>query len=138
MFWSTKRSSKMARSGHSISEIDTVVVPAREAGFNEVFMGENRWWAVRIHGSVRPQIKFIAAYQVAPVSGITHVAPVRSIEPWKDTGKVVVNFAEPAKPIGPIRMAQTGRIRSFQSLRYTTKGRLDKAKTLDDIWPGTD
>jgi hypothetical protein len=122
----------------SPSEIDTVIVPAREDGFNEVFMRENRWYAVRIHGSVRPQIKFIAAYQVAPVSAITHVAPVRSIEPWKDTGKVVVNFAEPASPIGPIRMAQAGRIRSFQSLRYTTKARLDKAKSLDDIWPGTE
>jgi hypothetical protein len=120
------------------SEIDTVVVPARADGFNEVFVGENRWWAVRIHGSVRPQIKFIAAYQVAPVSAITHVAPVRSIEAWKDGGKVVVNFGEPARPIGPIRMAPTGRIRSFQSLRYTTRERLEKAQSLDDIWPGTE
>jgi len=46
------------------SELDTVVVPAREDGF----LGENRWYQVRIHGSMRPQIKYIAVYQVAPVS----------------------------------------------------------------------
>jgi hypothetical protein len=49
------------------TDIDTVVVPAREDGFREVFIGENRWYAVRIHGAMRPQIKFVAVYQVAPV-----------------------------------------------------------------------
>src|SRR5690349_12114957 len=32
------------------AQIDTVVVPAREEGFREVFLGENRWHAVRIYG----------------------------------------------------------------------------------------
>jgi hypothetical protein len=115
-------------------EIDTVVVPAREDGFKEVFLGENRWYAVRIHGSMRPQIKYVAAYQVAPVSAITHVAPVRSIEPWKDTGKVVLNFAEPAKEIRAIPMPGKGRVRSFQNLRYTSLERIQSAQSLDDIW----
>jgi hypothetical protein len=118
-------------------EIDTVVVPAREDGFKEVFLGENRWYAVRIHGSMRPQIKYVAAYQVAPVSAITHVAPVRSIEPWKDTGKVVLNFAEPAKEIRAIPMPGKGRVRSFQNLRYTSLERIQSAQSLDDIWGGT-
>jgi hypothetical protein len=116
------------------TDIDTVVVPAREEGFREVFLGENRWHAVRIHGAMRPQIKFVAAYQVAPVSAITHIAPVRSIEPWKDTGKVVLNFSEPAREIQAIPMSQKGKIRSFQSLRYTTRARIEAAQTLDDIW----
>src|SRR5712692_130456 len=51
----------------SPDEIDTIVVPAKEEGFQETFLGEHRWYAVRIHGSVRPQIKYIAAYQIAPV-----------------------------------------------------------------------
>ena len=118
----------------SSAEYDTVVVPARSEGFKDVFLGEDRWHAVRLHGSMRPQIKHIAAYQVAPVSAITHIAPVRSIEQWKDTGKWVINFTEPAREIEPIPMAKVGRVRSFQSLRYTTKAQLDRAKTLDDIW----
>jgi len=116
------------------TEVDTVVVPARQEGFQAVFLGENCWHAVRIHGTVRPQIKHIAAYQVAPISAITHVAPVKSIEPWKDTGKVVVNFSEPARPIGPIVLVKGGRVKAPQSLRYTTRARLEAAKTLDDLW----
>ncbi|PYR88346.1 MAG: hypothetical protein DMF84_28540 [Acidobacteria bacterium] len=68
------------------AEVDTVVVPARDEGFNEVFVKENRWHEVRLHGTMRPQIKYAAAYRLAPTSAITHVAPVRSIEPWKDSG----------------------------------------------------
>ncbi len=118
----------------SPEEIDTVVVPAREDGFHEVFQDKNCWYAVRIHGAVRSQIKYIAAYQVAPVSAITYFAPVKSIEPWKDTGKVVLYFAEPAKPIGPIPLVKGGRVRAPQSLRYTTRERLLKAKNLDELF----
>lgn len=59
----------------STQQIDTVVVPAREEGFREVFLGEHRLYAVRIHGAMRPQIKYIAGYQVAPISAITHLGP---------------------------------------------------------------
>lgn len=118
----------------SPEEIDTVVVPAREEGYRETFLGEHRWYAVRIHGTMRAQIKYIAGYQVAPISAITHIAPVKSIEPWKDTGKVVVNFAEPAQEIGPIPLVKGGRVRALQNLRYSSRQRLESAKTLDEIW----
>ena len=36
----------------SSTEYDTVVVPARGDGFREVFLGEDRWYAVRLHGSM--------------------------------------------------------------------------------------
>jgi len=71
---------------------------------------------------------------VAPISAITFIAPVKSIEPWKDTNKVVVNFAEPAREIGPIPLVKGGRVKALQNLRYTSRGRLETAKTLDDIW----
>lgn len=115
------------------SEVDTVVVPAREEGFQEVFLRENRWYAIRMHGTMRPQIKYIAAYRVAPVSAITHIAPVKSIEAWKETGKFVLNFAEPAKEIGPIELVRGGRGKGLQNLRYTTRARLEAAKTVDEI-----
>jgi len=117
-----------------VGDVDTVVVPAREEGFKEVFLGENRWYAIRVHGSMRPQIKHIAAYQVQPISAITHIAPVRSIEPWRDTGKFVVQFSEPAKEIGPIPLVKGGPIKALQNLRYTTREKLLAAKTLEDIW----
>ncbi len=114
--------------------VDTVVVPARAEGVESVFLGEHRWYQIRLHGTMRPQIRHIALYQVAPVSAITHIAEVRSIEPWKDTGKYVVNFTAPAKPIGPIPLVKPGRVKALQNLRYTTRARLERAKSLDDIW----
>ncbi len=112
----------------------TVVVPAREEGFQDVFLKENRWYAVRIHGAMRPQIKYIAAYRVAPISAITHIAPVRSIEPWKESGYFVLNFAEPAKEIARIVLVKGSRGKALQNLRYTTRQALERAKTLDDLW----
>lgn len=123
-----------ARKQLDVSVIDTVVVPAREEGFEDVFVKENRWHAVRIHGTMRPQIKYIAAYRVAPISAITHIAPVRSVEPWKDTDKFVLNFAEHAKEIGPIPLVKSSRVKALYNLRYTTRETLEKAKTLDDVW----
>jgi hypothetical protein len=117
-----------------LSELDTVVVPAREDGFQKTFLGENRWHAIRMHGTMRPQIKYIAVYRIRPISAITHIARVASIEPWKDTDKFVVNFAEPAQEIEPIPLVKGGHIKAFQNLRYTTSDRLDKAQTLDDLW----
>jgi hypothetical protein len=116
------------------SDVDTVVVPAREDGFQETFLGENRWYAIRIHGTMRPQIKYIAVYRVAPISAITHIAPVSSIEPWRDTDKFVVNFSEPAKEIGSIALVKGGRAKALQNLRYTTRDKLMAAKSLEDLW----
>ncbi len=131
------RSETAARRTIDIGEIDTLVVPAREDGFKETFLGENRWHHVRIHGSMKPQIKYLAVYQIAPISAITHIASVKSIEPWKDTNKYVLNFSEPAREIGPIKLVpkeNDGRVKALQNSRYTSKQRLDDAKTLDDVW----
>jgi hypothetical protein len=118
------------------SNIDTIVVPAQEEGFEETFLGENRWYQIRIHPSMIPKIKFIAAYRVAPESAITHIASVKSIERWKDSAKYVLNFSEPAKPIGPIKLIPkpNGKIKAPQAPRYTSFDRLTKAKNLDEAF----
>ena len=117
-----------------ISTIDTVVVPGDTDGVQDCFLGEDRWYQIRLRRSMHPQIKYIAAYQTAPVSAITHIAPVQSIEPWKDTGKFVVNFSAPARPIGPIPLVKGGRVTALQNIRYAIRQRLDAAQTLDDLW----
>ncbi len=81
-----------------------------------------------------PEIRYLAVYQVSPVSAITHVAPVARIEPWKETGKLALYFMEKAKPIGPLRMVPGGRVSPPQSIRYTSYDRLQKARNLDDVF----
>ena len=118
------------------SEIDTIVVPAREEGFKETFIGEKRWYQIRIHASMLKKIKHIAAYQVDPVSAITHIAPVESIQRWQDTSKYVLNFATPAQSIGPIRLVPKpkGKVKALQAPRYTSYSRLAKARNLDQAF----
>jgi len=116
------------------SDIDTIVVPARKEGFNEVFLGENRWYAIRIHSSMIPKIKYIAAYQVAPKHAITHMAPVDSIVKWRDTSKYVVNFSAHPHEIGPISLVPKGLIKAPMAPRYTSKAKLEVAKNLDEAF----
>jgi hypothetical protein len=108
---------------------DTVIVPAQKDGFEEVFLGRSEWYAIRISGGMLDKIKFIAAYQSAPISAITHVAPVKQIEPYGETGKYKLVFSEPAQPIEPIPYgdAPSG---AMQGPRYTTIERLRSAKTV--------
>ena len=56
-----------------VDELDTIVVPAREEGFNRVFLGENSWYEIKISSSMLSKIKYIAAYQTAPISAITYL-----------------------------------------------------------------
>ncbi|MCH7903485.1 MAG: hypothetical protein IH944_02835 [Armatimonadetes bacterium] len=128
------RSSEPTAKKYEVGDIDTVVVPAHEDGFQETFLGEDRWYQIRIGGTMRSQIKYIAAYRTAPVSAITHIAEVASIEPWQDTNKYVLNFVSPATEIGPIKYVSKGRVKHLQNMRYTTRADLENAKTLDDVW----
>ena len=116
------------------SEIDTLVVPAREDGFQETFIGEDRWYAIRIHASMIPKIKYIAAYRVAPTSAITHVAQVSGIKQWQESDKYVVVFVGPAEKIGPVEYVSGGTAKHVQSPRYTSLERLKGAKTLEQAF----
>jgi len=64
-----------------------VVVPANEEGFQEVFLSQNCWYAIRIGGGKLQQIKYVAGYQTKPISAVTHYAPVASIELYGEEGK---------------------------------------------------
>lgn len=110
-----------------------VVVPANEEGFQEVFLGQNCWYAIRIGGGKLQQIKYVAGYQTKPISAVTHFAPVASIEPYGEEGKYKLNFAEPAKAIGPIPFADAP-AGLMQGPRYTTLPRLLAAKKLTDLF----
>lgn len=88
----------------------------------------------RFQPSMASQVKYIAVYRTAPVSAITHYAPIRSIEPWKSTGKVVINFAERAQEIAPLKLTKNGRVKHLQGLRYTTFEKLKKATSLDEAF----
>ncbi len=114
---------------------DLIVVPAQAEGFENVFLGQDCWYAIRIAGGMMDKIKYIAGYQTSPVSAITHSAPVSRIEPYGEGGKYKLIFAEKAKSIQPIRFGNAAK-GSMQGPRYTTLERLMQAKTLTDLFGG--
>lgn len=128
------KESKVA--GGVIENVDTIVVPANKEGFEETFLGENRWYAIRISKSMIGKIKYIAGYQTAPTSAITHYAEVSKIERYKDTDKFIVYFKDQANEVGPLKLIPKpkGRVKAPQAPRYTTFDKLKNAKNLDEVF----
>ena len=113
-----------------IDKCDTIVVPAQEDGFERVFIGKDCWYAIRIKSSRIDQIKWIAAYQVSPVSAITHIAKVKEILPYEDTGKYIIYFDGPAKEIKHIPLGSNSS-KSPQGPVYAEKDKLDRSKSVE-------
>lgn len=112
---------------------DTIIVPAQEEGFQEAFIGERAWWAIRIAGGMLDKVKYIAAYRVSPISAITHYAPIKRIEPYGEEGKYKLIFAEPAKEFdNKIEFDLTRG--AMQGPRYTNFKKLLIAKKMSDLF----
>lgn len=118
----------------TVDELDTIVVPAREDGFNEVFLGENCWYSIRMSSSMIDRVKYIAAYQTAPVSAITHYAEVSKIERYENTNKYIVYFKDKAIKIQDIKLPKDNPSLAPQAPRYTSYSKMIKAKDLQGIF----
>lgn len=114
--------------------LDTIVVPAQEEGFQEQFISNDCWFAIRISASKLNSIKYIAAYRTAPISAITHYAEVKSIEPYGNDGKYKLNFKgkaiqlETEIPFGDAKQGST------QSSRYINFNKLMNSKSISELF----
>jgi hypothetical protein len=113
---------------------DMLIVPAKEDGFKRVFLGENRWWAVRISRKYLSQVRYICAYQSAPISAVTYWAEVDKIEPYGDKGKYQLffkgNVKKMEKPLKYENLPQG----FMQGIRYTNFDIFQKATTLKELF----
>lgn len=115
-----------------IDELDTIIVPAWEDGFYETFLGENCWYAIRIAVPMINRIKYIAAYQTAPVSGITYYAEVDRIEKYEDSGKYILYFKDVPKKIEKIPLGENKM--AVRSCRYTNLQKMLHIDTVSHLW----
>jgi hypothetical protein len=113
------------------AQSDTVVVPAREEGFQDVFIGEHQWRAIRISAAMKDRIKYIAAYRVAPIQAVTHLAKVQEIKPYKDTGKYQLIFDSPAEEIKHVQL-KDGEAPP-QGPFYVQRDKLLASTTIDEL-----
>ena len=117
---------------------DTVVVSAGEDNFKKLFLGEKRWHSIGIAQRRILGIKWIAVYR-KDLHAITHIAPVLpggisecKCGCGKGKRKYVLEFKESAQEIDHIYYDRKGGCP--QARRYTSKARLEKAKTTGDLW----
>jgi hypothetical protein len=118
-----------------MKEVDTIVCAAREEGFKHAFIDNDAWWAVRISPAIIPQLKYLAMYEVNPVSKIRWVATIKEggIKPYKNTGKYIIHI-ESKKKMKPIVLDKDVKGMAPQSPRYTKKEKLDKAQKIGELW----
>jgi len=123
-------------------DIDTIVCPAKQDGFEKAFLGQHAWWAIRIAEQNIPKIKFIAIYQSAPISAITHYGEVARIEPYtgedEDAGKYYKLFlkGEPVVLPHPVTLGKNVHLKP-QGPKYAKLDDILKARTLDDVFYGS-
>ena len=125
----TKRTQDRARRAAS----DTIIVPARAEGFNRVFMGQDRWYQIRIGAAMKSKLRRIASYQVNPISAVTHVADIKEIRPWEDSGKYVVFFEGTAQELARPIPIKDGNL-APQGPVYVKWADLEGATCLDDAF----
>jgi hypothetical protein len=120
---------------NNMDEIDTVVVAAKEEGFNDVFIGQNMWYAIRISEEIRKKLKYIAVYQKTPVKAITYYAEIDEIKPYNQTDKYLLKFKGKAKKLDKELTLGPGDNSGFmQAHRYTTLKKLLSVNFATDIW----
>lgn len=115
----------------------TIIVPAQEDGFQQVFLKDNEWYDIRIGKTKKNKIQYIAGYEVAPRSGIQYIAKVKDIIPSENyLGYWKVIFDGKAQAYD--HLIPLGNTYPPQNIRYTTKRELDEVaennETLEKIF----
>ena len=121
-----------ARTAISSGDIDTVVTPEDKFPLWQ----EERWcWCRHIPQWRRERIRYIAAYRLAPISAITHIAEVASMKSLDDLpGWMHVHFSGPPQELPvPLRRARGSAVQ-VRTRRYANRSRLLAAKTLDEVF----
>ncbi|MCB9772259.1 MAG: restriction endonuclease [Candidatus Omnitrophica bacterium] len=117
---------------------DTLVCAAKEDGFKIAFLEQKAWWAVRLNPNTIPFIKYLAMYQVAPVSQITYYGEVDRIEPyegkeWGENKYKLYLKGDPIKLKTPVGLGARPHLKP-QGPKYASLDKILKARSLDDVW----
>ncbi|MCE7994985.1 MAG: GIY-YIG nuclease family protein [Roseivirga sp.] len=112
---------------------DTIIIPTEEDAFKNIFLEENSWYPIEIDEKRVEKIKYLGAYQTAPVSAITYCAEIKSVEAYNGSGMYKLNFKYRAQRINPIELGDA-EASSLQKPGYTNLKALLNAKTIKDLF----
>ena len=114
-------------------DFDLAIFPAREEGFQDVFLGEREWRYVRINKNKIDKIKYIAIYRTAPLSEVTHYAKVKSINYNEEYQKYSITLdGKPIRLEKPLKL-DTLDPNAMRSGRFVKLSELKKAKNLKEL-----
>ncbi|MGG3726023.1 hypothetical protein ABET23_03610 [Bacillus wiedmannii] len=114
---------------------DTLIAAGHVDGFNEVFLNNHEWYEVRMASWRLQHLKYLGIYVSAPVSKVTHYAPIESFQVLKNK-KYKFKLGEPIRLEQPIELSEYDLVGVRQTL-YTTLKHLKKSKhlyQLSDWW----
>ncbi|MFR1380586.1 MAG: hypothetical protein ACLSTJ_16710 [Clostridium neonatale] len=111
---------------------DTAVFPATNSNFGKVFIGEKKWYYVRIAAYRVENIEYVALYRGAPVSAITHYAKVIKISEPNEDNKRLINLEEPIALAKPIKLGDI-HVNNVRKLFYTTLQKLQNSDTVKEL-----
>jgi len=117
-----------------IDSIDTIVVPARPDGFHSVFVEKLEWPTLRIGSKKVEQVKYIAVYQVAPISAITHYAKITQYTRLEQKGRYKVSFEGPPIEITQVPYSPSKDSSVVQGPRYTSLAKILCSNCLTDVF----
>ena len=115
-------------------QYDTVVCPAHLSRVNPVFKQQNCWFAIRIGQSALKNLKYIAIYEVAPISSIRYYAKITTIKPHRDTpGKYIVyHDGRISKLATPVKIGKQSSL-ALQGPRYYKLSDIKASKDLNGL-----
>lgn len=119
---------------HDQRSFDTIVSPCSGDGFQEAFVGKNAWWAVRIGQPAQASLKYLALYEVAPISAIRAYAKITYIEPMPDEpGRYKIHHDGNIHYLdSPVVLGENSNL-SLQGSRYYLLKDIMASKTIGEL-----
>lgn len=122
-----------------VEPFDTILTSAAHKSMNDLFLAEKKWGEIKIAFEKYYTIQYIAIFVKHPVAAITHIGKVSHIEYNPKTGKsTVILYGNPIKLEKSIPYDKKWPHHNAHGTVYTTKKRIDNAKTLADVYPSLD
>lgn len=121
-----------------VEPFDTILASATPESLELTFLKEKKWGEIPISQEKYFLIEYVAIFVKYPIGAITHIGKVDHIEFNPENNKsTIILDGDPVK-ITPIPYDERYPHHNAHGTVYTTKERIDNAKTLADVYPSLD